>query len=275
MMMRKLILALCLMWACVACEKALPDENTSWRGVQFVLNGNSLAPGVFSYSFVGKDDDLMMDTLWLTVRPQGLMAEKTSRIKLEQYEGKEWKYIYGEEGVVVDSVLRVFPRQAVAGVHYVPFDDERVVEFLTLKPGEMEARIPVLVLRDQSLRDTTYTLFFRITDSEDLKAGDPKYCNIQLRIADCLSQPSEWDDWFFAGEWSFVRHEFMIRATGKNWDDEFISSLDVDKKNYYLYVFNRELRAENTERAAEGLPPLRVNPNDSNSELTFPTVAYW
>lgn len=137
-----------------------------------------------------------MDTIWFTVRPQGLLPEKSCRIKLEQYEGKEWKYIYGEDGAITDSILRVFPRQAEAGVHYVAFDDERMAEYLTLEPGELETKIPVFVMRDRSLQDTTYTLFFHIVDSEDLKAGDEKYCNIQLGIADCLTRPAAWNDWF-------------------------------------------------------------------------------
>ncbi|WP_418233641.1 DUF4843 domain-containing protein [Butyricimonas virosa] len=274
-MIRKLILSLCVALGCVACEETLPAYNTSWCGVQFELDETSLNPEVYSYSFVGKDEALTKDTIWLTVRPQGVLPEKSSRIKLEQYVGQEWKYIYGDDGLIADSILRVIPRQAEAGVHYVPFDDERLAELLTLDAGELEARIPVIVLRDQSLRDTTYTLFFRIVDSEDLKAGDEKRCNIELRIADCLSRPSAWDDWFFAGIWSRVRHEFMIKVTGEDWDNEFIGSLDQNTRNYYLYVFNRELRKENAERAEQGLPPLRVDPNDPNSELTFPTVAYW
>ena len=274
-MIRALILSLCVAFCCVACEESLPSYGTDWRGVQFVLNESSLNPNVYSYSFVGKDDNLMMDTVWLTVRPQGLLPEKRSRIKLEQYEGQELVYIYGDDGLVTDSVLRVIPRQAVAGVHYVPFDDERIAEYLVLEPGDLEARIPVVVLRDESLRDTTYSLFFRIANSEDLMAGDEAHSNITLRIADCISRPSAWDDWFFAGSWSRVRHEFMIRVTGEDWDNTLIESLTREDRNYYLYVFNRELSLENAERAEQGLPPLKEDPNDPDSDLVFPTVAYW
>ena len=67
----------------------------------------------------------------------------------------------------------------------------------------------------------------------------------------------------------------MIRVTGENWDNTFIESLTREDRNYYLYVFNRELRLENAERAEQGLPPLREDPDDPDSELVFPTVAYW
>ena len=274
-MIRILIISLCVAFCCVACEESLPSYGTGWRGVQFVLNESSLNPNVYSYSFVGKEDNLNQDTVWLTVRPQGLLPEKSSRIKLEQYEGQEWIYVYGNDGLVTDSILRVIPCQAEAGVHYVSFDDERMAKYLTLEPGELEKQIPVVVLRDESLRDTTYTLFFRIADSEDLMAGDEAHSNITLRIADCISRPSAWDNWFFAGAWSRVRHEFMIRVTGKEWDNTFITSLTKDDRNYYLYVFNRELKIENAKRAEQGLPPLRENPDDPNTELVFPTVAYW
>ena len=66
-----LILSLCVGFCCLACEEALPDYNTTWSGVQFVL-GETLNPERFSYSFIGKEETRMMDTIWFTVRPQGL-----------------------------------------------------------------------------------------------------------------------------------------------------------------------------------------------------------
>ena len=270
-MIRKFIFALCMGLCCMACEEALPGYNTSWKGVQFVLPA-VLHPEVYSYSFVGKGD-ISVDTVWFTVRPQGMVPEENCRIKLEQYEKREWKYIYGNDGIIADSVLTVYPRQAVPGVHYIPFDDERMKEHLILKPGELSTQIPVIMLRDESLRDTTYTLFFRIVDSEDLMAGDNEYCHIQLKIADCLTTPAAWNRYFFAGAWSRTKHEFMITISGKEWDDEFISTLSIDDKNYYLFIFNRELKKENAKRAEQGLPPLRDNPDDPATEITFPTIA--
>lgn len=49
-MIRKLILSLCVGFCCLACEEALPDYNTTWSGVQFVL-GQTLNPERFSYSY--------------------------------------------------------------------------------------------------------------------------------------------------------------------------------------------------------------------------------
>ena len=46
-MIRKLILSLCVGFCCLACEEALPDYNTTWSGVQFVL-GETLNPERFS-----------------------------------------------------------------------------------------------------------------------------------------------------------------------------------------------------------------------------------
>lgn len=189
-MIRKLILSLCVGFCCLACEEALPDYNTTWSGVQFVL-GETLNPERFSYSFIRKEETRMMDTIWFTVRPQGLLPERSSRIRLEQYEGKEWKYIYGEDGAIVDFCITSFSLSGRKREYIiVAFDDERMAEYLTLEPGELEAKIPVIVMRDRSLQDTTFTLFFHIVDSEDLKAGDEKYCNIQLGIADCLTRPA-------------------------------------------------------------------------------------
>ena len=58
-MIRKLILSLCVGFCCLACEEALPDYNTTWSGVQFVL-GETLNPERFSYSFIGKEETRMI-----------------------------------------------------------------------------------------------------------------------------------------------------------------------------------------------------------------------
>ena len=258
---------------CLACHEEEPWAISGYSAVQFVFDETSLSPDVFSYSFVREEESVREDTMWFTVRPQGRLPEQTAHIRLEQYTGTYWEYVYDDRGLAVDSSEVAYPRQAEAGVHYVPFDDERVASFYVLEPGELETRIPVIMLRDETLSDTTYTLFFRIVDSEDLQAGDAAYCSAQLRIADCVTQPGRWSIYSF-GNYSTVKHEFMIRVTQEPWDDEFFAGLDVNEMNYYLFVLNRELEAENAERVAQGLPTLREDPNDPYSpEITFPAIS--
>ena len=272
-MIRKLILSLFVAWGCMSCHEELPGYISDWSAVQFVFDETSLQPDVFMYSFVGEDESVREDTVWFTVRPQGRLRETSGRIRLEQYTGTYWQYIYDERGIVTDSVEREYARQAEAGVHYVPFDDERVAPLLTLEAGALEARIPVIVLRDESLRDTTYTLFFRIADSEDLQAGDENYCRVQLRVSDCVSEPGRWSKYSF-GTYSTVKHEFMIEVTGELWDDDFLASLDRNDRNYYLFILNRALEEENASRVAQGLPTLREDPDDPTSpEISFPAFA--
>lgn len=272
-MKTSLYLFIALLLLCGGCEKALPGFAEEWHGVQFILDGEynaTLNDRVKSnYSFYGKDAALTQDTVWLRVRPQGALPQRTSYLRFEQFQEIRWDYKYDELGHVIDSTLYEYPDQAEPGVHYVAFDDARVAGLMKLEEGELEARIPVIVLRSPSLQEKPYTLNFRIVDSDDLSAGDSHYCQAQIVISDCLVQPINWS-WRF-GTWSVVRYDFMNRVTGIFWDDDFITSVNSNAEllSYYIYVFKRELAKENAARAEEGLPPLRDDPNDPSTEIVF------
>lgn len=271
-MKSSLYLFIALLILCGGCEKALPGFAEEWYGVQFILDGYNATYNdrvKNNYSFYGKDAEITQDTVWLRVRPQGALPQSTSYLHFEQFQQTRWDYVYDGAGNVIDSTLYEYPDQAEAGVHYMAFDDDRVAGLMKLEAGELEARVPVIVLRDASLKEKPYTLNFRIVDSEDLSAGDSHYCLAQIVISDCLMQPINWS-WRF-GNWSVVRHDFMNRATGIFWDDDFITSVNSNEEllSYYIYVFRRELVKENAARAEDGLPPLRDNPDDPSTEIAF------
>ncbi len=272
-MKNSLYLFIALLILCGGCKEALPGFAEEWHGVQFILDGGYNAilndRAKCNYSFYGKDAAIVEDTVWLKVRPQGALPRKTSYLRFEQFRETRWDYEYDDLGHVVDSTLYEYPDQAEPDVHYVAFDDPRVSGLMKLEEGELEARIPVIVLRDPSLLKKPYTLNFRIVDSEYLSAGDAHYCQAQIVIGDCLVRPINWS-WRF-GTWSEVRHDFINRATGVFWDDDFIKSVVGNEEllSYYIYVFKRELAKENAARAEDGLPPLRDNPDDPSTEIVF------
>ena len=276
-MKRNLYLLVSLLLACGACKEELPGFAEEWYAVQFVFpeyNAVYNDKVLKSFTFYNKEEKVTEDTLWFTVRPQGALPERTRYLKFEQFPETRWDYSYDEFDNVVDSTLYKYPNQAEPGVHYVAFDDPRVAGMMKLEPGEMEVQVPVIVLRDPSMNDTEYTLCFKIVNSDDLFAGESRLCQAKIKMANCLIQPATWTEWFFVGKWGPERHGFMIRVTDQPWNDAFIATLTTEKKNYYLYVFNRELIKENEERAKQGLPPLREKPNDPTTEIAFPMKAY-
>jgi hypothetical protein len=117
----------------------------------------------------------------------------------------------------------------------------------------------------------------RIADSDEVKAADHRSDTddnvsfVALYIADCLSQPTNWDMWFFLGTYGTVKHDFIVRHSGKRWDYDFIKNLDSNEKTYYLYKFRNELAKENTERLAQGLSVLSEK---DGTPVDFPQSYY-
>ena len=252
-MIRKLILSLCVGFCCLACEEALPDYNTTWSGVQFVL-GQTLNPERFSYSFIGKEETRMMDTLWFTVRPQGLLPERNCRIRLEQYEGKEWKYIYGEDGAIADSVLRVFPHQAEAGIHYVAFDDADLVKYYRIPRGQNTVKIPVVLLRnDPELQKKMMVLKFGFEENDFFAPGYKEMVARTVQIRDFLTEPVGW--WRAnMGTYGQMKHRLMIQWTGEPWDEAYIKEFGSGDSAYRSYMrqwLRRKLKEENDKRLAD------------------------
>lgn len=112
-MKTSLYLFIALLLLCGGCEKALPGFAEEWHGVQFILDGEynaTLNDRVKSnYSFYGKDAALTQDTVWLRVRPQGALPQRTSYLRFEQFQEIRWDYKYDELGHVIDSTLYRVP----------------------------------------------------------------------------------------------------------------------------------------------------------------------
>lgn len=163
---------------------------------------------------------------------------------------------------------------AVAGKHYVSFDDPKLKEdYYFIEAGQLEKTIPIIILRDISLQMKTCQLDFHIEDSELLKAGSTTNNKARITISDQLTRPTEWSLWgFFLGNYGRVKHQFVIDQSGEPWDNAFIVPVvrDEGRKLYYKNKFKDDLTRVNSEREIEGLAPLREDPNDPNTAVTFP-----
>ena len=65
-----------------------------------------------------------------------------------------------------------------------------------MEPGELEAQIPVIVMRIDLYKIRLILSFPYCGFGRFESRGMKKYCNIQLGIADCLTRPAAWNNWF-------------------------------------------------------------------------------
>lgn len=222
-----------------ACEEDLPLYSDHQAYLNFNYNYYN-SDSVINYSFVysgGKE----RDTVWLNLTTMGFLSDEDRTFELQQ---------------VATGV-----NDAVAGTHYVSFDSEEEKPYLVIKAGETTARVPVFVLRDVSLEDTAFNLRVEVKPNGTFEQGYKEQRYKLVTITSQLTKPEEWTmymDYYF-GEWGPVKHQFMIDATGENWDNNYITSVEYDfgMVSYLISKLDRALEQENARRAAEGLPYLQ------------------
>lgn len=238
-----------------ACEKAEPTLKDVQSQLEFDKRYNE------SVEFVAQPSEITKDTVYLHVIVKGNAPTQRSYISLTQF----------------DTTDTDLPK-AIAGVHYVPFDDPQLQDKMVLEPGQLEADIPVILLRDASLKDGIHQLDFRIKSNAYFIRGVDATTKARIRISDQLVQPASWVHFpprlrFFLGPYGSVKHRFIIDVSGEPWDDNFIRyyiNNDLGAQTYYKEKFVAALNALNTERAAAGLPPLREDPDDATTNVVFP-----
>ena len=242
--MRNYLYMICLIGGCVlaSCEKELPlyGDSQSRLNFEYMTRNDSLA----SYSFV-YNKQLTSDTIWFTVKTIGFVAAEDRKIELMQ--------------------VPTGNNDAVAGKHYLRFDDAGLARFYVIKGGATKARVPVVVLKDPSLTQADYKLHIEIKDNHLFKSGYKEFSYKLLTISDRLVKPTNWTSFmdYMFGTYGTVKHQFMIDNSDKKWDEEYLHKLGIEDYSadqgflqYWANKFQRLLNEFNAKQQEVGLPPL-------------------
>jgi hypothetical protein len=127
---------------------------------------------------------------------------------------------------------------AEPGKHYVAFNDPRAARNYVIKAGAVQARVPVILLRDPGLKSGTVKLRLAVQPDENFQQGQLTLQWRKVEFTDKLSKPDSWNDFIIKngfGKYSVAKHEFMIRTTGDKWDNDFVALLQSDEgsRKYY------------------------------------------
>lgn len=248
------IMALVGMMFLASCEKDLPvySDGTNRLNFYYDISSTSFFKSEMarsSYSFVYGSETAVDDTLWFEVETMGFVADYDRPIALEQVE-------------VADA------SNAVADKHYQAFSTPSLQKLYVIPAGKTRTRIPVVLLRDASLKSENVTLKFAIKANEYFANGYEPYRERVIEFTDQLSEPSYWNKAYgdygstiamYFGTYGVVKHQFLIEQTGKKWDDEYIDSLMTGDSGYLSYLYdkmNQKLADVNAERESKGEGPL-------------------
>lgn len=224
-----------------SCEKDMQvySEETCWLNFYYATKSEAHET---NFSFVYSGSSVTQDTVWVSVSTLGFVKDVDRPLALQQVTTGE--------------------NDAVAGTHYVSFDDESLKKYYYMPAGATKTKVPVVVLRDVSLKTTAMNLKIGIKENENFKLGYEDYQNHLVTISDQLTKPSNWEYNgfnYYVSEYTPGVHQFMIDVTGERWDDEYIEEVATDS-GYITYLgtyFTKKLEEVNAEREAAGLDILR------------------
>ena len=242
------------------------DDSSELYSYPINKIGFLLAEGeskVMTKTFIYDGPEMERDTVYVRMRTMGFVSDVDRQVRLEQAEVTE------EEAA---STLN-----AVPGVHYIPFDDPEQIAMTVVRAGQVEAEIPIILLRDPSLETEQVALKIRIAENEEFQPFNQELSERIILFSDQPLQPAAWNESFvpFFGEWGPVKYRFMLDNTTPLWDDEFIESLlnDYTSLMFWQSRLVELLSAENARREEAGEGPLREAPALGETEgklVSFP-----
>lgn len=254
-MLKNIVLGV-MVFLLIGCKQVAVETDLEDTYVQFtpkfasagyadIINYN------FSY-FPGKTQD----TIWVDIQTRGLIASSLRHISIEP---------------VRENLLAENHVHAESGKHFVAFNNPDIKQFYTLLPNTSKGRIPIILLRHPDMATNTVQLSVELVASPDLLPGVTLYKRIKVLVNDGLTRPANWN-LTLLGSYGKVKHDFLIRNTGKRFDDAFLTTLGVDVglQNYYKVRLPQILEEENKQRKEQSLLELREIPSDPYSKVEFP-----
>lgn len=148
-------------------------------------------------SFFVLPDNQMWDTVWLDIRTMGFPTDYDRPIKIIQTNTGE-------------------PYAAVAGKHYIGFDDERVKDQVSIAIGQVKRMLPVIFYRDPSLTTDSVRLEIEIQPNEYFGVGMDTLSHFMVEMTAKPSKPKLWSSVFQSvfGDWGAKKMWFIMRYVG-------------------------------------------------------------
>jgi hypothetical protein len=220
-------------------NKMLSYENDP--AVYFAGTGDAGVDSI-NHSFFLLSTDIVKDTVFVRINTMGELSSQSRPVPVVQAN-------VGAEGA------------AVAGVHYVSFDDPTLKPLLQVPAGKEFVNIPIVFIRDKSLDSTKVRIELALTTNDYFRPGVTEKQRFSLTTTDLVEKPGAWDTrWFiFLGKsWGPVKMRFLIDITG--YTDWFTTPSDMSMLQYFGALAKQRLLEYN---AAHPDEPLR----ESNGDL--------
>lgn len=176
-------------------------------------------------SFFVVPEERERDTVWVEIALMGFPVDAARPVSIAQTNAGE-----------ADA--------AVAGTHYVAFDDAEIKDLMMMGANQVKARIPVIFLRDISLKTGKKRLEMTIVENDYFKRGIDADCNFMVQTTELAEIPTNWDDSWksYFGDWSSQKMWFIVNYLGL---DDFEAEYDAGYKKYLKQKAHSKLNEYN------------------------------
>lgn len=225
------------------------------------------------YSFAYYSESKTEDVINVNVMTVGEVVDYPRTVRFEQQK-KEWKYTYDPQDAnkVIDSTYVDMESPAEEGRHF-QIQNAEGNQFV-VPAGANSYVLKILLKRsDEGLKKNARKLHLRLVPDKDFGIMSDVASLKKITISDKLEKPRRWRGYYcdyYLGNWSEVKHRFMINVTGQKWDNDFILHYVNGRDgaalcDFYLSKIKKALEEYNANPSNN--PPLK---DENGKEVVFP-----
>lgn len=213
-------------------------------------------------TFVYDGSEVTRDTVYVSINTIGDISSQDRAVKIVQ--------------ITDPSILN----PAVAGQHFLPFDDASLKALMVVKANAVTAKLPIVLLRDPSLKEKTVRLRLELVANDQFGLGEQKSRAITIVFSDRLERFYSWrvdatqaPTFLAFGKYSTTKHQFMIDQLGEIVDERWYqAALGLGAIQHYKNLLKQRLADFNADPAniASGKAPLRELPDGISPLVSFP-----
>ena len=267
------ILLAVLLVAATSCKKA---QELLYSDINRVQLSDTAA---LNTTFVYDAATVTRDTIYMQVNTIGGISANERPVTLLQVPEYDYSYVRDPVTNKTDTIKTEKPFKAVAGVHYVDFKDPSVQSLMVIKANQASSLIPIILLRDASLKTESYRLRFELQTNSSFGLGEKKAIGRTILFSDRLERFYSWrfdngtaPAFYSFGKYSTAKHQFMIDVIKANIDEAWYqAAVATGALSHYINYLKDALVKFNNDpgNIASGKAPLRETSAASSPLVTF------
>lgn len=234
-----------------------------------------------SATFIYDPATVTKDTVYIQVSTIGGITNYDRPVSFRQI--PEYDYTYVRDPItnqITDTIVTERPFKAVPGVHFIGLEDKSMAPLMVIKADAVSAMIPIVLLRDVSMKTNTYRLRLQLAANKDFRLGEKNAIEKTIVFSDRLERFFSWridgtaaPAFITFGKYSTGKHQFMTDVIKENIDEVwYLAMLAAQATTNYQNLLRSALVTFNTDPAniASGKAPLRETDSPTSALVTFP-----